>query len=343
MQTATITIHGKADQLLDSTHVINENVENGSGESGPESKSIVNGPLAQHPLSNQPKFLYLIGEHTTHSYGSPIHNHIARALCPGHTFINQDCSSIAEATQLIRQPSFAGAVVTMPFKKTIMPYLDGLEDLASIIGACNCIYLVSDGRLIGTNTDWRGVAGCLKGAGAPARKGPAMIVGAGGASRAAIYALSAELGIKDIYVVNRDQQEMLDLLKDVEAYKPSERPNLIHLQTVEQARALKRPNTIVGTVPDFEPHTPEELQASAILDAVLSKGGGSGVVLDMCYKPLKTRLLQSAERYGWETVTGEGIIGHQFREQWRLWCGVTDIPEQDVWTILQDLSQKHQG
>lgn len=75
---------------------------------------------------------------------------------------------------------------------------------------------------------------------------------------------------------------------------------------------------MVLQVPDFEPTTEEELKARACLEAFLQKRG-KGVMLDMCYKPRWTRHRKLAEHYGWTTVDGVGVIGHQIHEQWRLW------------------------
>ena len=174
------------------------------------------------------------------------------------------------------------------------------------------------------------------------RNAPALIVGAGGASRAAVYALSAQLGCDSIYIINRDKGEVSDLLRDVQAYG-TQPPKLVHVRSVEQARDLPAPYYIVGTVPDIEPKTHDELEARAILSTFLSKEGEKGVLLDMCFKPRNTRILKLARELGWRTVEGTEVIGYQIEEQWRLWAGDEAskmVPKEEAWRILRKAAKE---
>jgi quinate dehydrogenase len=97
-------------------------------------------------------------------------------------------------------------------------------------------------------------------------------------------------------------------------------PQLIHLKDPDHLRSLDTPYYIVGTVPDFEPHTESEHLARQLLEDTL-KRPEKGVLLDMCYKPRFTRHIKLAEQYGWQTVDGVNIIAYQIEEQWMLWAG----------------------
>ncbi|KAL2069207.1 hypothetical protein VTL71DRAFT_15545 [Oculimacula yallundae] len=175
--------------------------------------------IDQKPTEESKK-LYLAGVHVTHSIAPPMHNFIASSLSLPWQFYSQECPNVEDVLERFRRPDFAGGVVTMPYKKAIMPLLDGLDELAQRLGACNNVYLTEDGKLRGTNTDWRGIKGCLLSGLKPdesrqvAIGKPALIVGAGGASRAAVYALFAELDCGEIYIVNRDAREVADLFED---------------------------------------------------------------------------------------------------------------------------------
>lgn len=253
---------------------------------------------------------------------------------------------------LFRAASFAGGVVTMPYKKAIMPHLDGLDDLAATLGAVNNVYLDKDGKLRGTNTDWRGVKGCLVhadeeiGGEDREREKVALIVGAGGASRAAVYALGLELGCRVIYIINRDEREVRELLEDTQAYGKvgTKGPEVIHVQSLQQAKGIQeKPYYIVGTVPDLEPKTEQELEARAILEEFLTKEGEAGILLDMCFKPRRTRMIKLGEKHGWKTVEGTWIIGHQVEEQWRLWAGEDasrKIPKEEAWQVLKRAAEE---
>lgn len=297
----------------------------------------------------QPEYLYLVGVHVTHSIAPPMHNFIAKSLGLPWKFIAQECPKVRDCLDLFRAPTFAGGVVTMPYKKEIMPFLDELDAVAVILGACNNVYRTKEGKLRGTNTDWRGIKGCMlsgcKDGVNEGRGKPALIIGAGGASRAAVYALFEELDCGVIYVVNRDAQEVADLLKDTQAYASSPRqPEITHVQSIEQARNLPAPFFVVGTVPDFEAKTQEELLARNILRIFLDMEE-KGVLLDMCFKPRNTRILKMAKESRWRTVEGTGVIGHQIEEQWRLWAGAgengnPEVPKGEAWSVLRHAAEE---
>lgn len=157
-----------------------------------------------------------------------------------------------------------------------------------------------------------------------------LIVGAGGASRAAVYALT-QLGIKTIYIINRDKDEVYQLMKDAEkGFKSAALsvPTLIHLETEEQALQVFKIDTTdrtavlvgVSCVPDLEPRSQSELQASEVLKITLSHN--QGTLLEMAYKPRITRTFALAEKYDWKVVEGIHVIAEQVKTVWRLFAGV---------------------
>lgn len=282
-----------------------------------------------------------------HSIAPPMHNYISQTLGLPWQFINRECPTIDDVVALFRAPTFAGGVVTMPYKKAIIPFLDELDDLAAMLGACNNVYLTRDGRLRGTNTDWRGIRGCLlsgtRSGGNEGRGKPALVIGAGGASRAALYTLVVSLGVGNVYVVNRDQGEVEDLIEDSRAYvkglSEEREVRVRHVREAAEVEGLETPFYVVGTVPDFEAKTEEELLVKGVVEAFLKKQE-KGVLLDMCYKPRNTRILRMGRSNGWRTVDGTGVIAHQIEEQWRLWAGAGEVgrgvvPKEKAWGILR--------
>ncbi|QGI75163.1 hypothetical protein CEK25_000069 [Fusarium fujikuroi] len=298
--------------------------------------------------NQEQRTLHLVGIGVGHSIAPPMHNHIAQSLGLPWTFYATECATLDGLMDLARKDTTAGLVVTMPYKNAIIPRLDALDDLAATIGACNNVYRdwKDPKKLRGTNTDWRGIKGCLleKGdqAGVPVLNKPALIVGAGGASRAAVYALSSYFQSSIIYVLNRDEQEVKDLIKDSQKLSPV--PTIIHVKEGE-AQKLETPYYVVGTVPDFEPQTPDELAVRANLEEFLSRPE-KGVLLDMCFKPRRTRMIKLAEQKGWPTVEGTHVIGYQIEEQWRLWAGeerVKKLDREGAWKVLIDSAEKSPG
>lgn len=287
------------------------------------------------------KYYYLAGKGIKHSIAPTVHQTIANALSLPWTFKLLDTDSLTHLISVFRQPDFAGGVVTMPYKKTIMPLLDELDERCTTLGSCNNVYL-KDGKLVGSNTDWIGVLECLRTATRTGVGKPAMVIGAGGASRAAVYALFAHLDCKTIYIVNRDEQEVVDLQADSRAYGANG-PTLVHIKSLAQAQGIpveQLPSYIVGTVPDFEPKTESEIEGFNIVKHVFTNTPveGRSAFLDMCFNPRNTRLLKCARELEWKTVEGINIIGWQVDEQYTLWCGkekAEKIPHRAAWEALR--------
>ncbi len=291
------------------------------------------------PHGSVPRELYLIGVGTGHSVAPPMHNYIAKSLQLPWTFQVKECSTIEECMKLLRSDVCAGASITMPYKSTVMGQLDEVDELTTTLAACNTVCVAADGRLSGTNVDWCGIAGSLSefslGLRLPSTR-TALVIGAGGAARAAVYALSAKMGCRDIYVLNRDEQEVVDLQRDVNQRYVS-RPHIIHVNSIHQTEALQTPTYIVGTVPDIPPITPDEKNLKMIFEVFLQRPT-KGLVLDMCYKPRQTRHLKLARAFGWRTIEGIHVVGHQAEQQWRAWVGderVREIDRKGMWKALQ--------
>jgi quinate dehydrogenase len=284
--------------------------------------------------------LYLIGVGVTHSIAPPMHNAIAASLSKSWTFSALECPTAQDMVNAFNTPTFVGAVITMPYKQSVIHHLSGIDPHAALIGAVNNVYLAPDHQLRGTNTDWEGIRGCLLSADPDGRgRGkPSLIIGAGGASRAAVYALEKEFGVSTIYVINRDEGEVAQLLADTRAYGDSSL-NVIHVTTTLQAQIRPRPFYVIGAVPDVEPRSESELAMRKILEVFLD-GDEKGVLLDMCFKPRNTRTLTLGRSRGWKCVEGTEIIGHQIGTQWALWTGDGEkakgrIREEEAWRVLR--------
>jgi quinate dehydrogenase len=74
----------------------------------------------------------------------------------------------------------------------------------------------------------------------------------------------------------------------------------------------------------------------------LSSSKENAILLDMCFKPRRTRFVKLAEKYDWTTVEGTAIIGHQVEEQYRLWLsekGTRHIDTKGAWAVLQEAAE----
>ncbi|KAJ9478919.1 putative Pentafunctional AROM polypeptide (putative) [Pseudozyma hubeiensis] len=283
--------------------------------------------------------LYLVGTGVSHAMAPVIHNSVAQQIGSKWHFSNLDVQTKEEALKYIRRADFKGCVPTMPLKIQLLDAVDEVDRAAQAIGAINNIYQ-RDGQLLGANTDWIGILRPLQKE--MARQGvqnsaqgssgwQGLIVGAGGASRAAAYALT-KLGCQTIFIVNRDDDEVKALVSDVQKGFTSvsmQVPTIEHLRTVEEAQRIisqaagteqSPPLLAVSCVPDLEPKSEAEKRASAVLETVLT--GTKGILLEMAYKPRITRTFLSAQTHGWRVIEGIHVIAEQVQTVWRLFSGI---------------------
>lgn len=228
----------------------------------------------------------------------------------------------------------------MPHKVAIIPYLDQLLDEGRVIGAVNTIIISEEnGRKIytGTNTDCIGIRDALlsKASLVPGSESNAgMVIGGGGTTRAAVYALNKYLGCSPIYLVNRDVQEVQDVIEHFADMLPVK---LIHISSVAAADQILTPKFAVGAIPDFPPTTPAEVTVREIATNVFAKEV-KGIFLDMCYKPRWTTLLNIADKSGWKTVDGiQAMIG-QGLAQVSIWSGIKrdEIPDEVISKLVRE-------
>jgi len=288
----------------------------------------------------QTKRIYLFGHPISHSYSPFLQNITYELLSLPWKYQLFESKSIPDFLDLIHAPDCVGSAVTMPHKVAIIPHLDRLLDEGRVIGAVNTIIISEEnGRRVytGTNTDCIGIRDALLSKASLIPK-PAsnsgMVIGGGGTTRAAVYALNKYLGCSPIYLVNRDSQEVQEV---VEHFAETLAVEMIHLSSVATADKISAPKFIVGAIPDFPPATPAEATVREIATNVFAKDD-KGVFLDMCYKPRWTTLLNIADKNGWKTVDGiQAMIG-QGLAQVSIWSGIKrdEIPDEEISRLVRE-------
>lgn len=217
------------------------------------------------------------------------------------TYAAYQVNDAADIVRTISERGISGASITIPFKETVMSFLDDVDADASKIGAVNTI-INRDGKLIGCNTDGPGLIRDL--AEWIAIRGKTFVIlGAGGAARAAVFALIQAGGTP--VIVNRTA-ERTHMLADHFGCRwglPAEIGRL-------EADCLIN-TTPLGMFPDTH-QTPLEKKFLVHFPQVM----------DMIYNPVKTRLLREAEAAGCAIRSGIGMFVHQGAEQIRLWTGM---------------------
>ena len=214
----------------------------------------------------------------------------------------------------LRNDRYLGANVTVPHKQTVIEHLDSIDDLASRIGAVNTI-VNSNGKLSGSNTDADGFITSLKVWGEIEPAGlDAVLVGAGGAARAAAHAL-ADSGIGSLTIANRTLDRALSLSREISALGAESRA--ISLLDSEFGALCAQADLLINSTSVGMLHGPAE-DVSPIPPGVITAGC---VVYDMVYNPPDTPLLKSAEEAGARVVGGLPMLVYQGAAAWSRWTG----------------------
>ncbi|KAJ6155321.1 hypothetical protein N7470_005887 [Penicillium chermesinum] len=246
-----------------------------------------------------PKSFYIFGSGISFSISPTIHNAGFQHYNLPYTYEIRESPSIHDVAHLIGDSKFGGGSVTMPHKLQVDKYCTNQTVTARTIGAINTLVVRGEGNeriITGDNTDWSGLYNIITSYTTKGSRQPkaGLVIGAGGASRAALYAMH-RVGIPKIFLVNRTSKTADKVRADFESVFDIEvLPGLASLKELPQL-----PDVIIGTIPA---DVTSEEQFSSIF-------GSQGLCIDMAYQPRQTPLLTAAQRQqGWNTVTGvEGI------------------------------------
>ena len=222
----------------------------------------------------------------SHSFSPQIHSH----LCDYSYSLFE--MSEDEVGSFVRSDKYDSTNVTIPYKKTVMPFLDEISDEAKRIGSVNTIIRTESGALRGENTDYFGFSYMLKRSGIEIKDKNVLILGTGGASLTA-GAVCSDLGARSITFVSREgdvnYNNVYDRCADAEV--------IINC-------------TPVGMYP-------KNLVCPIELDRFPDLAG----VADMIYNPAKTKLLLSAERLGIKCINGLSMLVAQAKRACELFLG----------------------
>lgn len=229
----------------------------------------------------------------------------------------------------------------MPHKVAICQYLDDLTEEGRAVGACNTVFLRQEGEkrlLVGTNTDTIGIREAfyqnLPNAAELIDGRPGMVVGGGGAARAAVYCLKRFMKCETVYLVNREKAEVDAVLSWCKAHGYGE--GLIHVSTAAQAEGLEGPGAIVSCVPDIPPSTEVEWEARRTLETLLAKPH-KGAILEMAYHPAPhTTIAAIATKNKWTVILGTEAMIWQGIEQDKYWTGrdASEMPVEEVKRVI---------
>jgi shikimate dehydrogenase len=260
---------------------------------------------------------FVAGYPVKHSRSPLIHNHWLETLGLRGSYVRQEVAPEEFAGFLSRLKSgesgFVGGNVTIPYKETAFQLADQPDDLSRELGASNTLWL-EEGRLRATNTDGYGFSANLDTA-APGweKTDRAVILGAGGASRAVIQGVR-DRGVGEIHVVNRTVARAKEL---ADRFGPKIYAHAMEaLREVSKGAGLFVNTTSLGM----------DGEAAPTLD--FSPLAHGAVITDIVYVPLVTPILRQAQEQGeareqsFQTVDGLGMLLHQAVPGFEKWFGV---------------------
>jgi 3-dehydroquinate dehydratase / shikimate dehydrogenase len=263
----------------------------------------------------------VIGDPIAHSLSPLMHNAAFAAGRHNAVYVPFHVRDLPDFIAAIAPFHIAGFSVTIPHKERIQRYLHDCDPLAAEIGAVNTV-VVRAGKLYGYNTDFAGVLRAMERR-LPLGSSSVLLVGAGGAARAAAFALARAGSAVTIWA--RRPQRALALARAVGG------------ETIDRSEIERRSfDAIVNCTPvGIHPGAGSPLESREL---------NCRLVMDLIYRPLKTELLRRAERRGVETVSGVDMFVAQGVAQWELWMGETAperIMRRAVLAALQ--AEKSQG
>lgn len=276
-------------------------------------------PLAQQPLeiTGHTRVAGVVGWPVEHSVSPAMHNAAYAALGLDWCYLPFPVppERLPEAIAGVRALGLVGVNVTVPHKQALLALMDELTPAAAAIGAANTV-IARDGRLIGHNTDAAGFLRALREAGCEPAGITALVLGAGGAARAVVYAL-LEVGAR-VTVLNRTVARAETLARDLGRGADGEvlaasldlaalRPLVPRARLVVNATSVGMWRAgVAGASP-----WPEALPFPE-----------DALAYDLVYNPRETAFMRQARAAGARAVNGVRMLVHQGAEAFERWTGV---------------------
>lgn len=251
---------------------------------------------------------FVMGHPIAHSRSPMLHTYWLKryGIEGSYELIDMLPEGLKEFFDTYREKGWIGGNVTVPHKTAVIPYLNRVDEAAKAMGAVNTISWDGD-NLLGGNTDSIGFMGNIDelfpGWDASAKR--AVVLGAGGASRAAIFGLLGR-GL-EVSICNRTVAKADDLAK--------------HFGGSVSAHGLEKLSTLMADCDLLVNATSLGMVGQPPLEIDLSPLKQDAIVYDVIYVPLETAILKAAKAKGHRTVDGLGMLLHQGVEGFSRWFG----------------------
>ncbi len=259
------------------------------------------------------------GDPVAHSLSPAILNAALHRENVNAVYVALHAKTLKDLLTCVREIPIHGLSVTMPYKQAILPHLDNTDSQTTKIGACNTVVRAQDGKLYGFNTDTFGVVRPLEQR-ITLEKAKILVLGAGGAARAAVFGLK-ERGA-EVSILNRSAVSAQKLARQARA------------RTIKRADLKKLAfDVIINATPVGMTNSRESpLNADEIKAQYL---------FEMIYDPPQTQLVKLARERGVEVIPGIEMFVHQAARQFEIWTG-KPAPWDDMLRVVSvALQQRH--
>lgn len=234
-------------------------------------------------------------------------------------------SETAEFTEAVKRMGFSGFNATMPHKVNLLDIVDEIDPAAESYGAINTVR-IRDGKTSGFNTDAPGLLAALRNREAEVKGAEIMIIGAGGASGAAVRAF-AESGASSITVLNRTLKKAEELTADIDC------ASAVQLTQDNLASYAASADLIVNCTPLGMSGVKGDFSDLSFLD------DSKAFVTDLIYNPWRTSLLSYAEKRGLKVMNGLDMLIYQGLLSFQIFTGI-ELDLDAEYRFLEPLCRK---
>ncbi|MCI0352989.1 MAG: shikimate dehydrogenase [Acidobacteriales bacterium] len=245
----------------------------------------------------------LVGDPVGHSLSPIMMNTAFRRESINAVYLAMQARSIKDFIACVRDIPIHGFSVTMPYKEQIVEHLDNTDPFTQKTGACNTVIRSQDGKLYGFNTDVFGVLRPLEQR-MPLANARILVIGAGGAARAAVFGLRERNA--QIFITNRSSASGQKLARQA------------HAKFVLRSALRKMDfDVIINATPVGMSEIPQKPGPSPLNENEIR----TKYLMEMIYAPVETKLVKMARAKGVQVISGVEMFVHQGARQFEIWTG----------------------
>ncbi|WP_112181422.1 MULTISPECIES: shikimate dehydrogenase [Paraliobacillus] len=272
--------------------------------------------------------LGLIGYPIKHSLSPWIHQQFLQQIDRDGTYLlyETERENFRETVEKLKEDKLDGFNVTVPYKQSIMKYLDEVDTYAALIGAVNTV-VFKNGKWVGYNTDGAGYLTAMQSQFPMLFSGDkrVLVLGAGGAARGIFYALCGA-SFETVDIANRTLKKATDLLP----LNRTDKVNSRALSFQEAEKHVQDYDLIIQTTSvGMKPVTQEQIIS-------LEYVNNDTVVSDIVYQPLMTQFLLEAQHKGASIHQGHMMLLYQAKLAFQLWSG-KEVTIEPLLSGLEDI------